>query len=386
MAYSIYNFWDSGDDSWTPTAAPKPAPAPAVQAPPAPTPQPAPAPSPTYGTGGGSRDTGIQATSTPVNVASNLPTNASYYNAPAQFEGQDFNVGLNAVSWANVQKNVAGGMNFNEAVIRASGDGIGTRVVMPSDSGYLPYGVDVVTGQPVYGGAGPGGGSAGGSSGGGIIGGSMGAGSNSQFTPWNVTSPQTVQGQTAGIIASDSPLMQQARGRAMQQMNERGLINSSLAAQAAQDAVMDRAIQIGSQDASTNASSAQFNANQQNAWNLAQQEFDYKRWALMQDFENQKQLQEVESKYNQQLNSDANFQKQYAMYIETLFQIDMNTALDPETKLQMKKQRAQELDDYIAINKLGINMDFSDYWDAKIGAAPTPTPAPTAPYVDTSGA
>ena len=37
---------------------------------------------------------------------------------------------------------------------------------------------------------------------------------------------------------------------------------------------VDRAIQIGSQDASTNASSAQFNANQQNAWNLAQQQMD----------------------------------------------------------------------------------------------------------------
>lgn len=202
----------------------------------------------------------------------------------------------------------------------------------------------------------------------GIVSSSMNGGVSSQFTPWNVTSPQTVQGQTAGIIAAESPLMQQARGRAMQQMNERGLINSSLAAQAAQDAVMDRAIQIGSQDASTNASSAQFNANQQNAWNLAQQQMEYQRWALMQNFENQKQLQEVESKYSAQLNSDAAFQKQYAMYIETLYNIDMNPSLGEEEKLVMKRQRAQELDDYVAINKLGINMDFSDYWDSKITA------------------
>lgn len=204
----------------------------------------------------------------------------------------------------------------------------------------------------------------------GIISSGMNAGPSSQFTPWDVTSPQTVQGQAAGIIDAESPLMQQARGRAMQQMNERGLINSSLAAQAAQDAVMDRAIQIGSQDASTNASSAQFNANQQNAWNLAQQQMEYQRWALMQNFENQKQLQEVESKYSAQLNSDAAFQKQYAMYLDALFQIDMNTALDDQTKLAMKRQRAQELDDYVAINKLGINMDFSDYWASKQTSAP----------------
>ena len=132
---------------------------------------------------------------------------------------------------------------------------------------------------------------------------------------------------------------------------------------------MDRAIQIGSQDASTNAPSAQFNANQQNAWNLAQQQMEYQRWALMQNFENQKQLQEVESKYSAQLNSDAAFQKQYAMYLDALFQIDMNTALDDQTKLAMKRQRAQELDDYVSINKLGINMDFSDYWASKQASA-----------------
>lgn len=233
-----------------------------------------------------------------------------------------------------------------------------------------------VTGGGRAPGAGTGGAGGSGSSSGGIIGSNTGA--NAGFTPWNVTAPQTVQSQAAGIIAADSPLMQQARGRAMQQMNERGLINSSLAAQAAQDAVMDRAIQIGSQDASTNASSAQFNANQQNAWNLAQQQMEYQRWALMQNFENQKQLQEVESKYSAQLNSDANFQKQYAMYLDALFQIDMNTALDEQTKLAMKRQRAQELDDYVAINKLGINMDFSDYWASKQTSAPAPAPAPAA--------
>lgn len=104
------------------------------------------------GNGGGTRATGIQSSSSPVTVAGNLPNNASFYNVPAQFEGKDINVGLTATSWANVQKAVADGMDFNEAVLRNSGDGIGTRVVMPGDSGYLPYGIDVTTGQPVYGG------------------------------------------------------------------------------------------------------------------------------------------------------------------------------------------------------------------------------------------
>lgn len=244
---------------------------------------------------------------------------------------------------------------------------------------------------------------------------------NGQFSEWNVTPAQTVRQQASEIIAADGSLMQQARGRAIQQMNERGLINSSMGIQAAQDAVMERALQIAAPDAATNAQAAQFNANQGNAWNLAQSEMaqrgqqfaaeldqrgqqfyaelaqrdqqfaaesEYKRWSLMQNFENQKQLQEIESKYSEQLNSDANFQKQYSMYLDALFQIDMNPDLDPETKLQMKRQRGQELDDYVAINNLGIDMDFSDYWESKMTAAPAPAPsaapAPSNPFGDNS--
>lgn len=88
--------------------------------------------------------------------------------------------------------------------------------------------------------------------------------STASVTPWTVDRNQTVQGQAYDIIAADSPLMQQARGRALQAMNERGLINSSIGIQAGQDAVMDRALQIATPDAATYASSAQFNANANN--------------------------------------------------------------------------------------------------------------------------
>jgi hypothetical protein len=149
------------------------------------------------GNGGGTRATGIQSSSTPVNLAGNLPGNASFYKAPGQFEGQNFNVGLSAQGWENVQKAVAGGMDFNEAVIRNSGDGIGTAVIMPADSGYLPYGIDVTTGQPLYntaisgitgrqsGGSSGGatGGTAGGASGG-VGGGLSGSGFNSGLNPF----------------------------------------------------------------------------------------------------------------------------------------------------------------------------------------------------------
>lgn len=342
-------------------------------------PAPAPAPAPTYGSGSnGFALSGGAPTSDAASVYT--PTTANQRQVAGGY--QVSNLSSTDPNWGKVgladpnKTNPLGG-NLNMGTLMMHGfktpeeyqawQAENAKKAAADASGFSVGGQGPVT-KPAS--------STGSSSSGGIIGSNTGA--NAGFTPWNVTAPQTVQSQAAGIIAADSPLMQQARGRAMQQMNERGLINSSLAAQAAQDAVMDRAIQIGSQDASTNASSAQFNANQQNAWNLAQQQMEYQRWALMQNFENQKQLQEVESKYSAQLNSDANFQKQYAMYLDALFQIDMNTALDDQTKLAMKRQRAQELDDYVAINKLGINMDFSDYWASKQTSAPAPSPAPAA--------
>ena len=58
-----------------------------------------------------------------------------------------------------------------------------------------------------------------------------------------------VESRVNNIARSDSPLMQQARGAALQQMNDRGLINSSLGIGAAQDAVIRNALPIAQQDA-----------------------------------------------------------------------------------------------------------------------------------------
>ena len=62
---------------------------------------------------------------------------------------------------------------------------------------------------------------------------------------------QTAQGQVNSILSKDSPLMQRARTLATQQMAQRGLVNSSMAAGAGVAAMIDRAVPIASQDAST---------------------------------------------------------------------------------------------------------------------------------------
>lgn len=76
---------------------------------------------------------------------------------------------------------------------------------------------------------------------------------------------QTVQGQVEGIVDKNSPLMQQAERRALEQMNGRGLLNSSLAIGAGQSAVYDAALPIAQQDANTYFTANQKTVDAQNA-------------------------------------------------------------------------------------------------------------------------
>ena len=86
-----------------------------------------------------------------------------------------------------------------------------------------------------------------------------------QGTNWNVDpTKQTVQGQIEGIIAKESPLMQQAQTSALQQMNRRGLLSSSMAIGAGQEAVLKSALPIAQADAATYGAAAKYNADVQN--------------------------------------------------------------------------------------------------------------------------
>ncbi len=87
---------------------------------------------------------------------------------------------------------------------------------------------------------------------------------NSAITPWNVNSNQTVAGNIEQLLQTDSPLMQQARTRALQNMASRGIINSSLAVSAADASMYDAANAIAQADAATKAKAAGYNVDQLN--------------------------------------------------------------------------------------------------------------------------
>lgn len=80
-------------------------------------------------------------------------------------------------------------------------------------------------------------------------------------TQWDVdASQQTVQGQMAGILAANSPLLRQAQATSLAQMNRRGLANSSMAVGAGQQAVINTAMPIAQQDATLYANQAKYTA------------------------------------------------------------------------------------------------------------------------------
>lgn len=280
-----------------------------------------------------------------------------------------------------------------------------------------------------------------------------------QVTNWEVKPEQTVKRQVNDIIAEDSPLMQQARANALMQMNERGMINSSMATGAAQAAVMDRAIDIGGRDATTYADAARtnagasnqnsmFNSGQGNQWNTNQLDRDWKtserkdtqnwqsgenatdrgwrtserlgtqgwqtserlgtqgfqsgenskdrtwksgesaldrtwktaeastdrtwqsgeklleRNARIDEYkfnaQTQKDLKDLGFKYEKELNADANLDKQYGMFVDSLFRIDSDPNLDAASKDALKYQQFQAFESYTKIRGLKLDLSFGD--------------------------
>lgn len=91
----------------------------------------------------------------------------------------------------------------------------------------------------------------------------------------------SVQDRLDAILASDSPLMQRARTTGLQTANRRGLLNSSIAAEAAQNAMIDAALPIASQDADI--------SNQQL---MQQRDIELQQWLQQSDADLRKALQQ----------------------------------------------------------------------------------------------
>jgi uncharacterized protein YecA (UPF0149 family) len=198
---------------------------------------------------------------------------------------------------------------------------------------------------------------------------------------------ELVSTQVNKVIGEDSPLMQQAAARAKQLANGRGLLNSSMAVQAGQAAVMDRALPIAQSDAAastnvlnanqantqqtntfnagqeqdvnkfnanTNTQNSQFNANQQldaskfnanantqtsqfnageaNKTSIVNASESNKILAQMMDQDTRKQLADIEASYKVLMQSEASAMTLYQASVKNISEILMNPDLTAAAK------------------------------------------------------
>lgn len=80
-----------------------------------------------------------------------------------------------------------------------------------------------------------------------------------------ITPDMTTSGQFQKLTAAGSPIIAQAQNQSDQNWNARGLLNSSMAAEAGQQAGYNAALPIAQADASANLAAASDNTKQQNA-------------------------------------------------------------------------------------------------------------------------
>lgn len=193
-------------------------------------------------------------------------------------------------------------------------------------------------------------------------------------TRWDVAPNETVRSQLQQIIADDSPLMQQARARAMQQANSRGLLNSSMAATAGQAALYDAAMPIATQDASTYARAGEFNANTSNTFARDNNQFvrdafmaDFNvganEWAAQQDFDRQYKLLDRQSQL--QLERDAvqnGYQSARDKYMNdwSVSAADKDAALRLQLAQMDMASRASSVQPDTSLERLRLQMEQDD--------------------------
>lgn len=217
-----------------------------------------------------------------------------------------------------------------------------------------------------------------------------------------VQSNETVQGQIAGLIDKNSPLLQQARNQAMMTANARGLINTSIAASAGESAAYGAALPIAQADARAYEQAArdqqallsqtgQFNVGQANemaratlaAQTQAEQfNAEQQNRILSQNLDaaNRTSLATIEANYKTLMQSSASASDIYKQSLANITNITMNPDMDATAKQAAVNQQVELLRDGMAVSSAinGLNLQDILTFSAPSAGSPTAVAAPTA--------
>lgn len=157
----------------------------------------------------------------------------------------------------------------------------------------------------------------------------------------------TVQGQVTNIIDKNSDIMKLAETRGRQQANSRGLLNSSMAVQAGQAAVLDAAVPMAAQDAATSMRAKEINVGAENEFSLQGLRG-----------EQAKQLEEISNKNSQLLQASQSAAQIMSQTSASISNILANPDIPLNQKEQMIAREVQLLENGLAITGAIPNLNL----------------------------
>lgn len=187
--------------------------------------------------------------------------------------------------------------------------------------------------------------------------------SASRVPQTQVTREQTSRGQLDDMLASDSPLMQRAAMQGQQMANQRGLLNSSMAAGAAQGAMIDRAQPFAQQDAQTHYANSQANAGRSMQDYMSDKQHQQQRDLNQQGFGFDTQRMAQEFTYNSQLSSqeaEQSLNNLYATSTANAWGVMANNLTDLVGQSASAIQQIQMNPDITADNKASMIQQVLD--------------------------
>lgn len=188
----------------------------------------------------------------------------------------------------------------------------------------------------------------------------------------------SVANRVTGLLSNNNPLMQQARTQGAQYSNRRGLLNSSMGAQAGQTAAYGVAMPIASQEASQAHQRNMQTSDQRHQYGMQQE--DYRHQTGMQgrdiDFRREQQQNEIEnSRFIANLQAStasrasasqlaAQFENSYA---EIVANIMANTDMPAEARESYLRHAALVRDNNLRLVEQFYGIDLE--WDAPGGGS-----------------
>lgn len=191
---------------------------------------------------------------------------------------------------------------------------------------------------------------------------------------WQNSSDQTTAGQLANLTKTDNPIMTQAQTTALQGMNGRGLLNSSIAQQAGQAAWYQAAAPIASADATQASKVAGYNTDQvnqaqttaaQTQTQVSGQNAQSQNAVLVQnmDTNTKMNLANIEASYKNVMQSSASAQALYSQAVKNISDIQGSTTMDAAAKTAAIANQTKMLKSGMDIQSSISGLDLSGILD-----------------------